>query len=195
MILFEKRKIAFVHVARTGGTMVQDLSNGKLIRPHHQSVQYFREHHPLSNDYELWCVIRDPVMRFQSLLNLARRNHGHQQSVQFTKDIVISQQDLMDNNRFIKFLQSISMDQLVDNHWSSQWRQLSFNGRLGVDRIFIFEKDLSDLCESLGIINPHSVNKVTHTDILDDNMIKFVKEKYYQDYDILAKQCDVRHWR
>jgi len=195
MIVFDSLGIAIVHVARTAGTMLEMSGHGELLRPHHQSVYHFRQHHPDKSNYKLWCVVRDPVMRFQSLLNLARRNHGHQPAVALTNKITLRREDLMDTDRLIKLLSKIPMHDLMDNHWSSQWQQLSIQGTIAVDRIFRFELDMPELCEALGISRPREVNVVEHREVLSESIKRFVKEKYRSDYENLPRHCDLGHWQ
>jgi|9_EtaG_2_1085328.scaffolds.fasta_scaffold13710_3 hypothetical protein len=155
MYINHDKKFIFVHVPKTAGSSIHiffkdffsvlDRSD-PLPKLHHQSITSILRKYPDCTDYFKFAVTRNPYDRFLSGWRDFYQNRNRERS---------SHPNLLDDNStFEKFcLEFTNSPWSEDIHFIPQYKLLTENGEIKVDKIIKFESLKNDLKEVFDLLD------------------------------------------
>ncbi len=187
---YDKRKVIFIHIPKTGGTSIARLLTGKRTMTHdHFSLNdYYMESRSKSREYLKFCMVRNPWDRLVSAYEHLQNPPHYVASVthEFSKKFIRGRSF---EEVVIALMQNPWMRRWV--HFRSQWSFVTYQGHLGVNKILRFEnfdKDLVDMMSQLhmdGTYVPHENRSKRDKDYRDyytnEYLIDAVRSLYNRD--------------
>jgi len=187
-INFQQQKI-FIHIPKNAGTSITRSWQGFAMEGHH-TVEFYKVF--LKNkfeDYETFCVIRDPMDRFVSNYNYARATKSFWHDVSgnakygkhpdYDKVVNLSLEET-----------AVLLDKEQEKfgiHWYPQSYWISSGGEISIDKIYNFETIEKDLLQNYNI-KLKTLNKIERSEIeISKKTLEIIRKIYKEDYELIDK--------